>query len=73
MTILIVTNPERDSHILGAINELQYRGHQIFTFNPGKLPVEGKISIEASKTCLRRELTVEEHFPGERETGTERE
>ena len=56
MTVLIVSDPRRDIHLPPVVSELQRRGYGVFIFDPGGLPAASKITVEATRDHVRREL-----------------
>jgi glutathione synthase/RimK-type ligase-like ATP-grasp enzyme len=55
MTVLFVSDPEADGHLLPVLTELSRRGHEVQIFNPGAFPDSATVTVD-STPCGPRTL-----------------
>lgn len=56
MSILFISDPEVDGHILPVASELGRRGHQVLVFDPGKFPMSASITVDSTACGSRTTL-----------------
>ncbi|HVB64768.1 MAG TPA: hypothetical protein VNE17_08550 [Nitrolancea sp.] len=56
MTILFVSDPGEDAHLVPVINELARRGHELQIFNPGAFPQSATITVDSAPSGQRASI-----------------
>jgi glutathione synthase/RimK-type ligase-like ATP-grasp enzyme len=59
MTVLIVTDPAQDGHLLPVLKELGRRGHEVQIFNPGAYPQTATITVDSTSSGPRASISWE--------------